>query len=134
MSAKTDQNINAPIAKGFWGTVEYAVCKNGSRPAEDFIRGLNNADKPKVAHLFMVIAATGVIRNPQKFKKLEGKIFEFKSHQIRIACFQVRHTWFLTNGFFKDQDDWPSGEVERAIRIMAEHMERANQGEKHGFH
>jgi hypothetical protein len=122
MANVTDSSSDdTPVCRGHWGTVEYAVCSNGQKLAERFVLGLKQSDQQKLARLFIAMASTGEIRNREKFKKVEGKIFEFKCHQIRIGCFQVGLCWFLTHGFIKKQDDWPKSELDRAVRVMSKH-------------
>jgi hypothetical protein len=122
MSQSDDPRI---VARGAWGSVEYATRDNGTRPAEEFIQSRDPSDQAKLAALFRRLADFGRIDNRQKFKKVEGDIFEFKSFQIRIGCFQSGRTWFLTHGFVKKQDRWPKSELERAQTIRKEHMSRS---------
>ncbi len=125
MHGKDDRHPDADIVhRGQWGSVEYAVCANGDRLAENFILSLKLPDRQKIANLFVFISETGMIKNREKFKKVERKIWEFKCHQIRIGCFQVERRWILTHGFIKKQDKWPSSELIRAERVMAEHIGR----------
>lgn len=74
------------------------------------------------------MAEVGRISDPRKFKKLQGKLFEFKRFQIRVACFQIGNRWILTQGFVKKSDAWPRKEIERAEQIMEEHL--AREGKK----
>jgi hypothetical protein len=110
-------------AQGTWGTVEYAVRANGKWLAEEFIDGLSDSDQRKMAALFLWMANSGSIRNVEKFRKVSGDIYEFKSHQIRIGCFQAGRTWFLTNGFIKKRGKWGRSELERANQVRVEHLE-----------
>lgn len=59
-------------------------------------------------------------RHPQKFKPLEGKLWEIKSYQIRIACFWIsmmsRPVLIGVYAIIKKSDRWPSSKVECAIR------------------
>ena len=111
------------VVKGDWGAVEYAVRSNDGMPAKDFIEELGAKDLRKVTALFQRLADQGQIRNREKFKKVEGKIFELKSFQIRIGCFQEHRTWFLTNGFWKKRDSWPTSKVKLAKDIREEHLD-----------
>ena len=72
--------------------------------------------------LFERMADHGRINNREQFKKVAGYIFEFKRHQIRIGCFQVGRTWFLTHGFIKKADEWPASELQKANDIRIEHL------------
>ena len=112
------------VATGDWGQVRYAVRQNGTCPARDFIDQLSDSDRAKLAALFDRMAAVGQIRNREKFKKVEGAIFEFKSFQIRIGCFQHGRVWFLTHGFQKKAARWRREELERAETIRSEHLAR----------
>jgi hypothetical protein len=76
------------------------------------------------------MAKHGQIKNEQKFRHLEGKIWEFKSDQNRVLCFQDGNCWILTNGFQKKQDKTRRKEIKRANDIRAEHLERTQKGRK----
>lgn len=112
------------VAIGSWGSVRYALRADDSRLAEEFISGLPDKDQAHLAALFDRMAQTGEIRNQQKFRKEAGRIFGFKKHQIRIGCFVVGRTWWLTHGFRKKGDHWPKAELERAEVIRCEHMRK----------
>jgi hypothetical protein len=112
------------VATGDWGQVRYAVRQNGTCPAKDFIDQLSDTDSTKLAAMFDLMAAVGQIKNREKFKKVEGPIFEFKSFQIRIGCFQHGRVWFLTHGFQKKANRWRRAELDRAETIRSEHLAR----------
>jgi hypothetical protein len=74
-----------PIAyKGKAFTIAYAVDKNGRSPGKEFFDALPLGDQAKVMSLFGRLGDYGSIRNPEKFRKLEGNCYEFKSFQIRM--------------------------------------------------
>ena len=110
------------VANGTWGSIRYAVRENGKALAKEFIDALDDPQKRKLSALFEKMANFGIIRNRTKFKKVSGDIFEFKRHQIRIGCFRVERTWYLTHGFFKKTDRWLSSELQRANDIRSEHL------------
>lgn len=112
------------LVRGSLRTIEYAVRANGSMPAKDFIEGLDENELRRLDTLFHRMADTGWIRDCQKFKQVDGKIYEFKRYQTRVGCFHVRNRWRLTHGFIKKSDKWPKREIERANRIMREDLER----------
>jgi hypothetical protein len=112
--------------------IEYALASNGSTPAKDFVESLNDADKAKLLALFERMARTGSVPNREQFKQVEGEIFEFKKHQMRVFCFRDRNTWFLTNGYKKKRDRLDPSEVRKAQRMMAEHKERISRTAKRG--
>jgi len=107
---------------GSWGRIEFAVRQNGSMPARDFITGLHWKERIKLLALLQRMADTGKIWNKQQFKQVEGKIFEFKSNQLRVLCFQHSNSWVLTHGFRKKRDKLPRKEKETAKEIMTEHL------------
>lgn len=121
MDGQADRPI---VATGPMRTIEAAVCLDGFSPAQQFLDQLGEADQQKLAALFAWMAEHAVIRNEEKFKKLGGAIWEFKSFQIRIPCFQDGRAWVLTHGFIKKQQKAPRREIERAERIMQEDQQR----------
>ena len=57
----------------------------------------------------------------EKFKRVEGKIYEVKQFQIRIACYwRDSRTLFAFMAFRKKADDWPKAELIRARKLLAE--------------
>jgi phage-related protein len=103
--------------------VAYACRANGGRPAKDFIEDLGKSDQAKLAKSFHCIAHVGRINNIERFRKLRGKIYEFKVHpKIRILCFQLGKTWLLTHGFNKETGDTPTRQIKRAEQIRKEHI------------
>jgi hypothetical protein len=117
------RRTNDKIAvKGQWGEVVYASRLDGSRPAEEFYLALSVADQAKVNGLLKQMADHGKIVNREKFRQVEGSIFEFKSFQIRISCYRDRSCWYLLHGFLKKKNRWPSSEVIRAENLHKQHI------------
>ena len=127
MSKDADSSI---VVYGNQRTIEYAIRTNGSMPAMEFVEGLSDSDQTKMAVLFDRMAQHGNAPNPKQFKPVRGKIFEFKKHQIRVFCFRKGDRWLLTNGYKKKRDRLDQGEVDRAERIMGEHLEREAKKER----
>ena len=101
----------------------YACRINGSRPAKDFIEDLGRPDQAKLTKSFHSIANAGTIHNIERFRKLRRRIYEFKIYpKVRILCFQSGKTWLLTHGFNKETDKTPTKQIERAEKIMQEHI------------
>jgi len=112
-----------PLVKGSCAIVCYARRSSGLRPAKDFIEDLGKLDQAKLAKSFHKIAHVGRINNKERFRKLHGKIYEFKVYpKIRILCFQLGKTWLLTHGFYKETGNTPPRQIERAESIMKEHI------------
>lgn len=122
MSKDTDDRI---AARGTWGTVEYAVNANGRMLAKIDLDRLKKKDKRRhvwIELLFVQFAETGNLRE-SKFKHLKDEICEFKASQHRVACFFIGNRCLLTHIFRKtDSKRRVSEEIEKAIKIMNEHM------------
>lgn len=115
------------MADGDWGQVVLAKTLSGSYPARAYLDGLEVARRRKLYVLFTLLANVGRSTNPEQFKKLKGKLFEFKRYQDRMPCFQEGKTWVITHGFQKKRDKARPSEIERAERIMAEDQTRARR-------
>ena len=111
------------MARGNWGRVEYAVRPDGCVPARVYVRSLTDSDQAKLHALFKWMADFGKITNRVKFKQVEGDLFEFKAHQLRVSCRRVGNCWYLLDGFTKKQDEWKSGELKHALNLLAEHKQ-----------
>lgn len=112
------------VVRGPARTIEYAVRSDGSMPAKEFIEGLGDSNQRKLATLFKRMADHGTVPNSQQFKKVRDRVFEFKKHQMRVFCFREGDSWLLTNGYKKKKDRLNPAEVDRAERIMTEHLAR----------
>jgi phage-related protein len=112
-----------PIVKGRCASVAYARRANGNRPAKEYIEKLQQSDQAKLSKSFRTIAETGRIFNKERFRHLRGKIYEFKVHpKVRVLCFQMNKTWYLTHGFDKETGNTPGRQIDCAEDIMGEHI------------
>jgi phage-related protein len=115
-----------PLVKGPCAIVAYARRLNGNRPALEYIENLNISDWAKLAKSFVKMTQVGRIHNTERFRKLggkSGKIYEFKVHpKVRVLCFQLGKTWFLTHGFDKETGNTPPGQIKCAEQIMNEYI------------
>lgn len=112
--------------------VVFAVCTDGSSPAKGFFEQLAQSDQAKLLAMFRMLGETGQLRNREKFKKILGPLFEFKSFQIRMPCFFDGSAVVITHGFVKKQNSIPNSEIEKAERIKQEDLARkkAQEGRK----
>ena len=104
-----------------------AVTSNEKCPAYDWLVDLQQDDRPAFRKLFTVferMAEVGRITNHQKFKKLQGDLWEFKCSHYRVGCYQDRDAWVLTHGFTKKRDTWPRKELTRSLAIIEEDRAR----------
>lgn len=106
-------------------TIAFATCADGSKPALDFYNELEDSDKAKLNTMFRYLGDQGRIANPEKFKKVDDELWEFKSHQIRMPCkFGDDRTVIISHGFFKKGDKIPPEQIKRARRILQEDANR----------
>lgn len=57
----------------------------------------------------------------EKFKRVEGKIYEIKQFQIRIACYwRDGRTLVAFMAFRKKSDDWPKAKLQKARDLLLE--------------
>jgi phage-related protein len=105
-----------------------AITVDGRCYVIEFIEQLELDEQAKLLSLLERTADYGPPRNTEKFKKLEGDIWEFKSYQVRILCFFDRGQIIIaTHGFKKKRDKTPKREIERAERMREEYLERKNK-------
>jgi phage-related protein len=97
---------------------------NGAKPAKEFADGLTQKEQVKLTIVLRKLLDEGNVWNKEKFKKLEGPIWELKADKNRILCFQQGDTWFLTNGFKKDTQRTKRGYIDLALKIMKEQIAR----------
>jgi hypothetical protein len=113
-----------PLADGPRRRVVCARRKNGVSEAMRYIETLAEKDQDKLAALFQRMADSGVL-SENKFKNLEDShgIWEFRSDEHRLLCFQDSRSWVLTHGFKKGGQKTPKGQITRAHTIRAEYLE-----------
>ena len=127
------------IAKGHWGTVEWATNANGESPARAFFESLDAADQAKMLALFGRLAKDGAIPNREKFRKLGqqgGKkyshLWEFKSFQIRFLGIFRGNRFLVAHGTRKKKDKLSGGDKEKTVRILDENAEIEAQRKRSG--
>jgi phage-related protein len=130
MEQQVDEHGRAIVATGCACRIVCAVTRNGKSPAADFLDDLKRNDVHnlgKFAARFLRLADNPRIQNEKQFKKICGRIWEFKVSHYRIVCFQDGPDWVLTHGFVKKQQKWPKTELPRAERIRDEDLLRKNR-------
>ena len=122
-----------PAATGEWGSVVWAIEASGKSPALEFFEELSDADAAKVQALFEKWAVHGRINNKEQFKKLGDRqghgIWEFKRHQLRfLGGLAPGRQFLVAHGLRKKQDKHRPTDLDRAARILKEHLARQGQG------
>lgn len=104
----------------------------------DFFEQQTEKIKEKIDHVLFVVTIAD--RIPQKFfQHLEGTEglyeirVEFQGNIYRIfCCFDEGKVIVLFNGFQKKSQKTPSGEIERALKIMTEYFDEKLKFKKDG--
>ena len=92
--------------------------------AQEYINDLQPADQDRIESLLERTADHGPPKNEEKFKKLEGKLFEFKSYQDRLPCFfHGPGVLIVTHGYRKKSNKAPKSEIRRAAALRAAYLE-----------
>ena len=120
-------------ATGDWGTVVWAVDASGAKPALAYFKTLSDEDAAKMQVLFERLAERGRINNTEQFKKLDdlrGRgVWEFKRHQVRfLGGFAPGRQFVVAHGLRKKRDKLRPADLERAARILTEHLSRQPRG------
>jgi len=128
MTNKSVIDFEDVLYRGPCAIVAYARQSNGNRPAKGYIENLQPSDQAALAKSFKKLTDTGKIWNTERFRKLHGRIWEFKIHpKIRVLCFRLEKTWLLTHGYNKETGDIPPRQIKRAEEIMKEHISLLKQ-------
>jgi len=104
--------------------VDYACLLNSKKPAKDFIESLTDKKKAKLEPLIRKLCNTGKVWNKEKFRKLQGPIWELKSDKVRLLCFKEGNCWILTNGFLKKGQNTPRKHIDFAMRVRDEDLKQ----------
>jgi phage-related protein len=126
MPKKADITIQDCIFfRGTGSSIGWAVRANGKKEAEIYWNRLEKREQVGFLRAFEEMVSVGRIFNQQRFRKLEGRIFEFKYVTgARILCSSYDRVWWLTHGYTKQSQKTPPNEIRRANQIMKEHIER----------
>lgn len=116
------------IARGSKRRISFAKLSSGTSPAEDSWVGLSAKQQAPFRVLFEELCDHGRIRNKGRYKRLDGEIWEFKANgvKLRIGCFTVGETTYLTNIWTKKEDVTPpnGSDMKLARRVRVEQLGR----------
>lgn len=76
---------------------------DGRCKAEDFLKALEKTHFIKLLVTMRKVDANTAFRHPERFKKLDGSVFEFKSHLHRLFCFRTDRGFVCTDGIKKQK-------------------------------
>lgn len=103
------------LYKGLWYTL-YALVVNESCFVVEFLSDLDKQSEKQIFALFKRIGTSGPPVNEEKFKHLEGKIYELKTRTgVRILSFFGKdQSLILTHGFSKPSQKKLKIEISKA--------------------
>lgn len=94
--------------------------RRGTCQAADYLLSLEAAAQDKANALLDRVARYGNYRNEQKFRGLGDGIWEFKSGQVRLLCFQVTGGYVVTHAVDKPKSRALQREKRKAMRLRDE--------------
>ena len=108
--------------------VRYARRSSGRYPAKDFLDDLETKDGnswDKFMRAFELFRDKGpqAVAGLYKALQTQSGVVQFTIWKYRILGFRVGDDVFLTNGFKKDQNETPPGQLKRAHAIKNEHLQ-----------
>ena len=109
--------------------------------AKEFYDAQSDSDRAKMAALFNLLAASGTIRNREKFKKLDDvnapgehkahRLFGFKSFQLRfIGEFRPKGEFVIAHATRKKKDDFAAADLIKAAIILSSEPTTPEEEEK----
>lgn len=117
------------VRRGAKCGVGYAVRRNGDQEAKVFYAMLRDSKPRALAGLRLVfeeLMKTGRVLEIRRFRKIRDRIWEAKhaASGARVFCFKHDGVWWATHGYMKDERKTPPAQIDRALEIMQEHIDR----------
>jgi hypothetical protein len=108
--------------------IEWAADAREKFWALEFFQELKKEDRQRVAALFKRLANNGDIASREHFKCLGKRgrgLWEFKRFQIRfLGDYRPGGRFLIAHGVRKKKNELDDSDIEKAVRILAEHDER----------
>ena len=119
-------NAENVLERGLFGSVEYAVRKNGKREAKDWLESQPLELQDSFNVLFRRLVDEGEIHNETQFRRLKDQVWEFKKKIHRLLCYRSGNRTLLTHRIKKagGRGKCPPSEIDHAEMIGLEHIER----------
>ncbi len=116
-------------------TVEMYVDARGRQVVSDWLHGLGDKDRARVARTIGLLAEHGAQLGMPHSRHLRGKLYELRvsvgRRDYRVLYFAtVGRRFVLLHGFSKKTDKTPAREMETAERRMADFLAR-QEGSRH---
>jgi hypothetical protein len=104
-------------------SVEFYEKREGVRPAQLFVDGLEGKHKREALALIALVGERGNQLRPPHSKLVETGLFELRGHQVRIFyIFRPGRRIVLLDGMIKKQDEIPA-EVKDRVRAYRKDAE-----------
>lgn len=109
-------------------TIEWYFNNREKSEALDYYENLPIDRQKKLFRLFYTLAETGKIFSPEKFRYEGNKIYALKPAPDRFLCFFFDGSKIIvTNAYEKKSDKMPSREKQKALKAMADYIERSKK-------
>lgn len=114
---------------GDYFTIEWYFDGRERCHALDYFEDLTEGRKDKLFYLFRQFGDMGKIYSPEKFRYEGDKIYAFKPAPDRFLCFFFEGSKIVvTNAYEKKTDKMPPREKQKALKAMADYIERCKKG------
>ena len=111
------------MSEDFQGNVWLLTNDEGRCASEEFLSGLGRNHFIKMLVVMRRVDANPGFRHPERFKQLNGVVFEFKSHLHRRLCFRTDRGFVCPVGM-KKQKSSRTRQSDRAIETTAQLAKR----------
>lgn len=110
-------------------TIEWYYNERGKSEAREYFLELDFDQQKKLAHLLTLMGDRGEIMNERKFINEGNDIYAFKPDAHRFLCFFfIGKKIIITNAYPKKSEKMPKNVNDRAMRLMADYIERVKKG------
>ncbi|WP_396216492.1 hypothetical protein [Gemmatimonas sp.] len=106
---------------------------DGSIPAREFLEAIDRGNRQFNHSLRLQATMKRFADSPpgtrfpgEQFKRIEGSIWEFKAHQLRLFVYRENRSVVLLMGLQKKQDALRSGELEQIRNMAGEYSTRTS--------
>ena len=106
----------------------FIYCSENQNRVQDFFQSLKQKRSIEYQKLVSLIDKSSenrilLIKNPEKFKKIEDNLYEIKSHQVRIWCYMDKdENIVLIDGYLKKSNKIPKNELKKAKSILKQSL------------
>ena len=115
--------------KGIKFTIEWYYNSNQKSPAKLYFSALTIERQEKLTQMLITMGDIGHIKNKEKFRNEDQKIYAFKPKPDRFFCFFfVGSKIIITNAYEKKTDKLSPEEHKKAMLAQQDYITRCKQG------